>query len=474
MRGRLRLHLKSAASDENVIDIDDAIGADDDASFGNNGEESSGASNDDNGEAKKGMRAFVRQRVSYAKQKVQQKVQRVQKLVTGGLASGVSGNISTGKELMTDVMSNVVGRGGSPIVEVLTDAAVNAVGMATEEVRQVRMARMRNILFGDRFSTNAQQREIAQQLALDAATDAVSLSKTHVADAFDVAETALHTLEMQLLERQQPQIVIETFQRQVQIEIQKARQELEEAKREAAIGLGMAEKAVAEARETVVMAAVASKEDSRVAETDDENDAIETIADGPHSTSIAPNQHGIQNKEQPAPLSDFKDVHSDIATVTDSTNDITDTTPTATTTTDLWSEFNISSLRYEDVDYTLTDMAPPFINEDECLVPGEPLVRVEKAPQNSRRIFAGIDIPVGVEDVWAVSHLRIAYVFVWISLNLVELFEWFYYQVPSYQLNNLHITHARQLPTIHHSFFLTTAPHRLRKPPKCRSQPGRQ
>jgi hypothetical protein len=57
-------------------------------------------------------------------------------------------------------------------------------------------------------------------------------------------------------------------------------------------------------------------------------------------------------------------------------------------------------LKYEDVDYTLTDMAPPFINEDECLVPGEPVVRVEKAPQNSRRIFAGIDIPVSVDEVW--------------------------------------------------------------------------
>eukprot|EP00985_Skeletonema_marinoi_P005608 scaffold2436_cov132-Skeletonema_marinoi.AAC.3 len=64
------------------------------------------------------------------------------------------------------------------------------------------------------------------------------------------------------------------------------------------------------------------------------------------------------------------------------------------------SDFDVSTLKYEDVDYTLTDMAPPFINEDECLVPGEPVVRVEKAPQNSRRIFAGIDIPVSVDDVW--------------------------------------------------------------------------
>ena len=63
-------------------------------------------------------------------------------------------------------------------------------------------------------------------------------------------------------------------------------------------------------------------------------------------------------------------------------------------------EFGGVSLFSVDIDYALTDMAPPFINEDECLVPGEPVVRVEKAPQNSRRIFAGIDIPASVDDVW--------------------------------------------------------------------------
>lgn len=65
---------------------------------------------------------------------------------------------------------------------------------------------------------------------------------------------------------------------------------------------------------------------------------------------------------------------------------------------------NLSDLSYDDVDWSTAnaaDMAPPYINEDECLVPGEPVVRVEKAPQNSRRIFAGIDIPcASVDDVW--------------------------------------------------------------------------
>ncbi len=48
-------------------------------------------------------------------------------------------------------------------------------------------------------------------------------------------------------------------------------------------------------------------------------------------------------------------------------------------------ESEIFNLRYEDVDYHMSEMAPPFINEDQCLVPGEAVVRVEKAPDNSRR-----------------------------------------------------------------------------------------
>ncbi len=57
-------------------------------------------------------------------------------------------------------------------------------------------------------------------------------------------------------------------------------------------------------------------------------------------------------------------------------------------------------LSYDEVDVLVSNdvdgifaMSPPFIGEDECLVPGEPVVQVERAPQNSRRIFVGIDIP---------------------------------------------------------------------------------
>jgi hypothetical protein len=63
---------------------------------------------------------------------------------------------------------------------------------------------------------------------------------------------------------------------------------------------------------------------------------------------------------------------------------------------------NVSALGFDDVDYDSSEMAPPFLNEDQCLVPGEPVIRVEKAPENSRRIFAGIDIMASVDKVWAV------------------------------------------------------------------------
>jgi len=75
---------------------------------------------------------------------------------------------------------------------------------------------------------------------------------------------------------------------------------------------------------------------------------------------------------------------------------------TATNDTEAVDVEEAYSLSYEEVDYHLAEMAPPFIGEDQCLVPGEAVVRVEKAPENSRRIFAGIDMMAAVDDVWKV------------------------------------------------------------------------
>jgi hypothetical protein len=67
---------------------------------------------------------------------------------------------------------------------------------------------------------------------------------------------------------------------------------------------------------------------------------------------------------------------------------------------------DISKLTFDDVDYESSEMAPPFLDPDSCLIPGEPVARVEKAPENSRRIFAGIDIMASVDDVWNVRSMR--------------------------------------------------------------------
>jgi len=45
----------------------------------------------------------------------------------------------------------------------------------------------------------------------------------------------------------------------------------------------------------------------------------------------------------------------------------------------------------------------PVLTDDVCLIPGDsPIVRVEDAPGNARRIFTGVDIRATVEEVWQV------------------------------------------------------------------------
>jgi len=83
------------------------------------------------------------------------------------------------------------------------------------------------------------------------------------------------------------------------------------------------------------------------------------------------------------------------------------TTTTASVVVDGGYEENesdlLAGLTFEDVDYGSSEMAPPFLDQDSCLMPdAEPVVRVEKAPDNSRRIFAGIDIAASTDDVWKI------------------------------------------------------------------------
>ena len=67
-------------------------------------------------------------------------------------------------------------------------------------------------------------------------------------------------------------------------------------------------------------------------------------------------------------------------------------------------EIDVSTLTYDEVGYHQSEMQPPFLDEASCLIPGEAVVRVEKAPENSRRIFAGIDIYASIDDVWKVRY----------------------------------------------------------------------
>jgi hypothetical protein len=83
---------------------------------------------------------------------------------------------------------------------------------------------------------------------------------------------------------------------------------------------------------------------------------------------------------------------------------------------------DISDLAYDDIDFATSEMAPPFLGEDQCLVPGEAVVRVEKAPENSRRIFAGIDIGASVDTVWDVltDYANLQQVVPNLAVNLVQ------------------------------------------------------
>jgi hypothetical protein len=51
----------------------------------------------------------------------------------------------------------------------------------------------------------------------------------------------------------------------------------------------------------------------------------------------------------------------------------------------------------------VTKNSLPVLTDDICLFPGsEPIVRVEEAPSNARRIFTGVDIMADMESIWEV------------------------------------------------------------------------
>merc|ERR1719171_3411387 len=44
--------------------------------------------------------------------------------------------------------------------------------------------------------------------------------------------------------------------------------------------------------------------------------------------------------------------------------------------------------------------SPPVLSDSVCLVPGEPVMRIESAPNNAVRIFTGVDVVAPMQSVW--------------------------------------------------------------------------
>ena len=66
-----------------------------------------------------------------------------------------------------------------------------------------------------------------------------------------------------------------------------------------------------------------------------------------------------------------------------------------------------ASMAPDETDIILADVVTknslPVLTDDICLFPGsEPIVRVEEAPSNARRIFTGVDIMADMDSIWEV------------------------------------------------------------------------
>lgn len=75
--------------------------------------------------------------------------------------------------------------------------------------------------------------------------------------------------------------------------------------------------------------------------------------------------------------------------------------------TDASSSYTLSAKEMDSIAEALPlptdDGVPAALTDQICLLPGEePLVRIEEAPQNARRIFSGVDIVCNVDTVWKI------------------------------------------------------------------------
>ena len=230
------------------------------------------------------------------------------------------------------------------IASILTDSTLEAVDLALDEVNRIGTIRKYDDIL---------EKEVAMERDTAVALDTIALAKTTAADAFALAETAIEETEEAL---------------------RKSKLALAQCRKDVANAIAIAEKSAYQAnmssQKATLLAASAAINASEEAVARKEAEEIREEAE----ESVHGRASAAVLKESSEQILDGGDI-----------------------------DLDITELDYKDVDYHLSEMAPPFIGEDQCLVPGEAVVRVEKARDNSRRIFAGIDILASVDDVWEVS-----------------------------------------------------------------------
>merc|ERR1712238_531257 len=259
------------------------------------------------------------------------------------------------KNIAKNLIMNPVIKSVAPqaIAEILTDATSEV-----EEASKVRMKGDFGGLIRSRSISSILEMEAAMQGDTLVALDSIALAKTAVSDAFSMAESAIEDSEISLI---------------------KSKRALAKCKQEVYDAISQAEKAASKASASAARA----------------TDLITNSASD-ISNEDKEERNDINSTEEP---SAGMDLTVDSESVTENFQSVSQVSSIINVAED---SIDVSELTYDDVDYEMSEMSPPFIGEDQCLVPGEAIVRVEKAPENSRRIFAGIDITASVEDVWNV------------------------------------------------------------------------
>ena len=228
------------------------------------------------------------------------------------------------------------------IAEIITDATSGALDIALEEASRLSSQVKDDGAFK---YTEILEKEAIIESDTEIALDNIALAKTTAADTFALAEAAIEETEVAL---------------------RKSKLALAKSKENVAKAIAIAEKSAQHAN-LVSQRATALAASAAISASESAGGGVQEVKD----KEVEEMQIGHKASES---------VQESVSV----------------------DEFDVSSLEYDDVDYHLSEMSPPFIGEAECLVPGEAVVRVEKAMDNSRRIFAGVDILASVDDVWKV------------------------------------------------------------------------